>query len=99
MYKSNAPVSQVWPNVKSELISGHLGDLFLYILVRFALHIGVGIATIIVTVCTCCLPLLPYIGTVVLLPFITFMRSHQLAFYEELTGSPMVEADTTTLLT
>jgi hypothetical protein len=99
MYKSKTPASQVWPMVKSEVISGHWGDIFLYGLVRIGLHIGVGIATIVITVCTCCLPVIPYIGTVVLLPFITFMRSHQLSFYEELTGSPMVDTDTATLLT
>jgi hypothetical protein len=90
MYKSGKPASEVWPMVKSELISGHWGDLSLYGLVRVGLHIGVGIATIIVTLCTCCVPVIPYIGTVALLPFIAFMRSHQLAFYEELTGSPMI---------
>lgn len=99
MYKSGKRASEVWPTVKSDLISGHWGDLFLYGLVRIGLHIGVGIATIVITLCTCCIPALPYIGTVALLPFIIFMRSHQLAFYEELTGSPMIDTEATPLLT
>lgn len=56
------------------LLQQHPGSVIVFILLRFALSIGVAILSIIACCFTCCLELIPYVGTVILLPVLIFVR-------------------------
>ncbi len=52
----------------------HFWNVVLFILLRIALEIGVVIISVIICCFTCCIGALPYLGTVVLLPVLVFVR-------------------------
>jgi hypothetical protein len=66
------------------LISGHIGIFILYFLFQIVLGMALGVivlGVIIITCCIgCCLMMLPYLGTVLLLPVIMFKRCYSLYF-------------------
>ena len=66
------------------LISGHVGTFILYFLFQIVLVIAIGVivfGAIIITCCIAgCLMVLPYIGTVLLLPVLMFKRCYSLYF-------------------
>lgn len=66
------------------LISGHVGLFILYFLFQIVLAVAISLlvlAVMIVTCCiACCVMVLPYLGTVLLLPVIMFKRSYSLYF-------------------
>jgi len=66
------------------LFSLNVGSFILYLLFQIVLGILIGmlvIAAFIVTCCiACCLVMIPYIGTVLLLPVLTFTRSYSLYY-------------------
>jgi hypothetical protein len=74
---------QAWKEFGT-LISGHVGTFILYFLFQIVLGLAIGILVLgvmIITCClACCLMMLPYIGTVLLLPVIMFKRCYSLYF-------------------
>ena len=65
------------------LLSSHAGLFILYLLFSLVLAMAIGMMVMMVmiaTCCFCCLMLLPYVGTVVLLPVLVFKRSYSLYF-------------------
>jgi len=56
------------------LIRQHPGSVILFVLLRMAIFIGVAILSIIICCATCCIELIPYVGTVLLLPALIFVR-------------------------
>ena len=66
------------------LISGHVGTFILYFLFQIVLAIAIGVIVFGAVIITCCiagcLMLLPYVGTVVLLPVLMFKRCYSLYF-------------------
>jgi hypothetical protein len=56
------------------LFKRHFGSVAIFILLRIALAIALAIAGIIVCCFTCCIGALPYIGTVLLLPALVYVR-------------------------
>jgi hypothetical protein len=65
------------------LLSSHAGQFILYVLFSIVLAMAIGMMVVmvmIVTCCFCCMMLLPYVGTVVLLPVLVFKRSYSLYF-------------------
>jgi hypothetical protein len=66
------------------LLADHAGDFALYILFQFVLAIVLGLLVLVVFVATCCVAccvaMIPYIGTVLLLPLLVFKRSYALYF-------------------
>ena len=65
------------------LLSSHAGRFILYLLFSIVLAMAIGMMVVmamIVTCCFCCMMLLPYVGTVVLLPMLVFKRSYSLYF-------------------
>jgi len=66
------------------LISGHVGTFILYFLFQIVLTIAIGVIVLGVVIITCCiagcLMLLPYLGTVLLLPVLMFKRCYSLYF-------------------
>jgi hypothetical protein len=69
------------------LLASHAGLFTLYILFQIVLGMAISIlvlAAIIITCCiACCLMLIPYIGTVVLLPVLVFKQSYPLYFLRQ----------------
>jgi hypothetical protein len=58
----------------TDLAVTHLGSVVVFILLRFAIGIGVAVISIVICCGTCCLYMLPYIGTVMLLPVVIYVR-------------------------
>ncbi len=68
------------------LLAGNAGLFTLYILFQIVLGMAISIivlAALLLTCCFCCLALLPYIGTVLLLPVLVFKRSYPLYFLQQ----------------
>ncbi len=62
------------------------GDFALYLLFSVVLNLVLGVITIVVLICTCCfclLAVLPYLGTVILLPLFVFGRSYSLFYFAQ----------------
>jgi len=55
------------------LIRLHPGSILLFTLLRFALSIGVWVVSV-VACCACCIGVIPYIGTVAILPALIYVR-------------------------
>ena len=83
MYLRDARVLAAWGIVWRELVREYPGPVLLFYLMRIALAIAVGVIAIAATCLTCCLATLPYIGTVILLPLLVFMRCYSLCFIEQ----------------
>jgi hypothetical protein len=56
------------------LIQQHTGTIALFVLLRFAISIAVAVVSIILCCSTCCLEVIPYVGTVILLPALVYVR-------------------------
>ena len=68
------------------LLSARPGQFALYILFSIVLAMGIGLLVMVfmlVTCCFCCLMLLPYIGTVILLPVLIFKRAYPLYYFAQ----------------
>ena len=78
------PVLQAWKHVSQHLLIEHAGSIALYFFVRLMLDMATAILAIIVTLLTCCVSLVPYVGSVILLPLTIFRVTYPLAFLEQL---------------
>lgn len=70
---SRAAFAATW-----RLIGQYPGTAFLFILIRFALFLALVVVSVITCCLTCCLAQLPYLGTVVLLPALIFIKCFSL---------------------
>jgi len=79
MYCNNVSAVQAWRTVLTFLRQQWLA-VIVYLLLMWGGHIVVGIAVIILILCTCCigffLLIIPYIGAVIMLPQIYFFRAY-----------------------
>jgi hypothetical protein len=66
------------------LLSAHFGQFVVYILFQIVLNIAIGIIVLMAILVTCCILgcflLLPFVGTVLLLPILIFKRAYPLYF-------------------
>ena len=66
------------------LLAAHIGSFVLYFLMQIVLGLAIGILVLIVILATCCIAgcfmLIPYLGTVLLLPVLVFKRAYSLHF-------------------
>jgi hypothetical protein len=60
------------------LLGRHPGCVIVFVLLRFVISIAVIVLSIIACCCTCCVGSLPYLGTVVLLPALIYVRCFSL---------------------
>ena len=83
MYKNNIPATQAWGRFLS-LFERHFFYFIIYGLLVFGLMIGFVIVVVIAGLATCCigwlLLVIPYIGTVITLPFWYTLRAFSLEF-------------------
>jgi len=79
MYVRGCGVGPAWTEALA-LLSAHAGTFVLYVLFRILIAL-LGAAVMFMAVfCTCCLVAVPYLGTVLMLPFYVFVRSYSLCF-------------------
>ena len=69
------------------LLRAHAGTFTLYILFQIVIGMAIGVIVLMAVLITCCLAgclmLLPYIGTVLLLPVLVFKRAYSLYFLQQ----------------
>jgi hypothetical protein len=82
MYRQRCNALTAFQKIIS-LVAAHPGEMVLFILFSFVLVIGAVIVMVVATCATCCLALIPYIGTVILLPLHVFGRSYLLLFLRQ----------------
>jgi MFS family permease len=69
--------------ILTALIFDHLGSFVLFLLFGIAIFIGFAIASGIATCATCCMAALPYVGAVVMLPALVWLRAYGLLFLRQ----------------
>ena len=83
MYLRGCTCSQAWREVR-ELLRDNTGSFVLYTLFKIVIAIAIQaiiIAVVLGTCCmACCVLVIPYIGTVALLPILVFGRSYSLCY-------------------
>lgn len=84
MYRERLPVLPAFSRVITHLVRQHPGSLALYLLARVVLQSLVGTLAMIVILLTCCIAIVPYLGSVILLPLALFEITYPLAFLEQL---------------
>lgn len=87
MYIHGLRVGAAWKLWYHDLLRGHFWVTVLFYLMKLVLAMAVGVATMLAMCLTCCVVLLPYIGTVILLPAYVFMRCYTLYYIEQF-GEP-----------
>jgi hypothetical protein len=65
------------------LMQRHPGSIFVFVLLRVALFLALVVVSTIACCVTCCIGALPYLGTVVLLPAILFIKCFTLDFLSQ----------------
>jgi hypothetical protein len=83
MFLRRNGLAAAWREFTGQLLPGRLPMFVLYILFRIVIAIVLGALTIGLTCATCCIALIPYVGTVILLPLSVFSRSYSLFFLEQ----------------
>jgi hypothetical protein len=79
MYRRRCRAGEAF-RISISLVRDYPGEITLYCLFWIALAIAVGMASCVVILATCCIALLPYIGTVIMLPIFVFLRAFGLRF-------------------
>jgi hypothetical protein len=67
-----------------ELLKANIGSFVLYLLFRIVLGLAIAVITLVVVLITCCtagcILAIPYLGTVLLLPLVVFLRAYSAYF-------------------
>ena len=79
MYVRDCSVGAAWREF-SALLGARPGAFALYVLIRLFVSFVVGLIAVTICCATCCIVLLPYIGTVITLPLWVFKRCYSLYF-------------------
>lgn len=83
MYLHSMRCTEAW-RVLLALVSANKGRFFVYLLFQIVMSIAIGVCVMMLACltcgCACCFLILPYIGTVVLLPVHVFTRSYSLYY-------------------
>lgn len=73
MFRQGLPARAAFMETMN-LIRLHPGSICVFLLLRIAIFIGTAFLCVIICCATCCIGALPYIGTVLLLPVLVFVR-------------------------
>lgn len=95
MYRRNLGLPDAWQVLHREILPGH-GWIFVgFYLMTIVLWIPAAILAVLTICLTCCVALLPYLSSVVLLPISVFFRCYSLCFLEQFEGDwRMLEVET-----
>lgn len=83
MYHRRVQAIEGWKIAWRELIRGHLGPATLLFLMMLLLGLPVGALVMSVTIITCCCTIVPYVGTVILLPIPVFFLCYTLEYIQQ----------------
>jgi hypothetical protein len=83
MYLRGGTVGSAWAEFRRSILSGNLGVIALFYLMRIVLGIATAIALTFLVCCTFCIAAIPYLGTVLALPIFVFHRSYSLYFLRQ----------------
>ena len=84
MVVRNVRVREAWAMCRAEVLSGNVGGVVLFYLLRIGLSFAIAIAAMVISCVTCCLTAIPYLGTVIMLPIFVFSRAYPLYYLEGL---------------
>ncbi|MBU4286444.1 MAG: hypothetical protein KKD76_05995 [Verrucomicrobia bacterium] len=70
-----------------DLFKAHVGVFVLYLLFRLVLTLVISSVVMLACCLLCCTVLIPYVGTVILLPVFVFWRSYSVHFLEQFGGA------------
>ena len=65
------------------MLAGNGSPFVLYFLMKILIGLVVGVLALATTCLTCCIALIPYIGSVILLPLTVFVQAYPLYFIEQ----------------
>lgn len=80
--RDNRPL-EAW-NEFMVLLQRHSGTFVAYALMKILLGLGIAVFACLITCVTCCIAIIPYLGTVILLPLFIFRRSYSMFFLSQL---------------
>jgi len=83
MYLRDLRTMDAWRVFRREIAPGHFWRFVLFYLMRIVLGLAILIIAVVATCLTCCIAMLPYIGTVILLPIYVFLRCYSLCFLQQ----------------
>lgn len=84
MYRRNILTGEAINIFRYEILSNQGGNFFLFYLMKLLLGIAAFFMIAFIGIfCTCCIGFLPYISSVVFLPFCVFFRCYSLYFLEQ----------------
>jgi hypothetical protein len=83
MYLRRQRIGLAWTACRREILSGHLGTMFLFLIMSALIGISLMILAMIISLLTCCLTSIPYLNSVILLPLLVFGRCYPLCFIEQ----------------
>lgn len=83
MYLRRIGVMAAWDEFRHELLADRVGTFVLYVLFQIVIGIAIGVLALLAICLTCCLAIVPYLGSVILLPLSVFARSYHLYFLEQ----------------
>ena len=86
MYLHRITCTQAWGRLW-ELLKNNIGKFLLYFLFQIVIGMAIGAITLAAMLVTCCcaacIMAIPYIGTVLMLPLLVFMRSYSLCYLRQ----------------
>ena len=87
MFLRGGTTREAWSDLLA-LFAGSFHLLILYLLFQIVLAFAIGVAVLIAVIATCCIAgcllILPYLGTVLLLPVLVFQRAYSLYYLAQL---------------
>lgn len=83
MYLRGVRTLAAWGIVWREILPGNFWRIVLFYLMKIVLGLGIAVVAIVATCFTCCLTIIPYLGTVILLPIFVFSRSYSVYFLQQ----------------
>ena len=83
MYLRRIGVMEAWRVFRRSMLDSHLGTFVVYILFKIVIVLVIGMIAVLFTCLTCCIALIPYVGTVILLPLFVFVRAYSVYFIQQ----------------
>jgi hypothetical protein len=88
MYLEGVGVWEGWRRVRTRLLPGRALEILVFYALKIGLAMAAAFVAFVASCATCCVAALPYLSTLVLLPFHVFMQAFSLYFVESL-GVPV----------
>ncbi len=83
MYLRRITVMAAWREFSSSMLAGNTLPFVLYFLMKIVIGLVVAILAAMAMCLTCCIVLIPYVGSVILLPLTVFAQAYPLYFIEQ----------------